>query len=137
MDDIAWTLEDDQGHKRGGTMRVDEGLTDVNGIEFEDPKTEKAFRTVPLPDLALDKLREHIESYVGWGDPRALLFAGRDGNPLRPNNWRPRVFDVAVKRAKLSPLTPHDLRHTAASLFTLLKPIPGCSLRSWGTATPA
>lgn len=117
LDDIVWTLEDDQGHKRGGTMRVDEGLTDVNGIEFEDPKTEKAFRTVPLPDLALDKLREHIESYVGWDDPRALLFAGRDGNPLRPNNWRPRVFDVAVKRAKLTPLTPHDLRHTAASLF--------------------
>lgn len=117
LNDIVWTLQDEQGHTRGGTIRVDESLTDVNGIQFENPKTERAFRTVPLPDIALDRLREHIDSYVGWDDLRALLFAGRDGQPLRPNNWRPRVFDVAVKRAKLSPLTPHDLRHTAASLF--------------------
>ncbi len=32
-------------------------------------------------------------------------------------NWRRRDFDVAVQQARLAPLTPHDLRHTAASLF--------------------
>jgi integrase len=31
-------------------------------------------------------------------------------------NWRRRVFDPALQRAGLGDLTPHELRHTAASL---------------------
>ncbi len=31
-------------------------------------------------------------------------------------NWRGRIFDPALKRAGLGDLTPHELRHTAASL---------------------
>ncbi|WP_392468921.1 tyrosine-type recombinase/integrase [Arsenicicoccus cauae] len=38
------------------------------------------------------------------------------GGPLRLNNWRRRVFDPALDWAGLTDLTPHDLRHTAASL---------------------
>jgi integrase len=109
LDDVDWTR---------GFIRVDEGLTDVGGhLEFENPKTERAFRTVPMADPALEKLRDHVESRLGWEDPRALLFLGRDGGFLRPNNWRRRHFDPAVERAGLTPLTPHDLRHTAASFF--------------------
>ncbi|WP_375804497.1 tyrosine-type recombinase/integrase [Arsenicicoccus cauae] len=37
------------------------------------------------------------------------------GGPLRLDNWRRRVFDPAVKRAGLVDVTPHDMRHTAAS----------------------
>jgi integrase len=32
------------------------------------------------------------------------------------SNFRHRFFDPAVRRAGLAPLTPHDLRDTAASL---------------------
>jgi integrase len=35
---------------------------------------------------------------------------------LRNSNFRHQVFDPAVHRAGLAPLTPHDLRDTAASL---------------------
>ena len=31
-------------------------------------------------------------------------------------NWRRRVFDPSLKSAALGELTPHELRHTAASL---------------------
>ena len=109
LGDVDWRL---------GTVRVDEALTDVGGrVEFEDPKTARAFRTVPVADLALDKLRDHIEGRVGWDDPRALLFTGPGGGPLRLANWRRRHFYPAVERAGLVRLTPHDLRHTAASFF--------------------
>lgn len=109
LDDVDWAR---------GSIRVDEGLTDVAGhLAFEDPKTARAFRTVPMADLALDKLRQHIELRVGWDDPRAPLFLGQAGGLLRPNNFRRRHFDPAVLLAGLAPLTPHDLRHTAASLF--------------------
>ncbi len=109
LDDIDWRL---------GTVRVDEAVTDVDGhLEFEDPKTERAFRTVPMADLALEKLRDHIEQRIGWEDPRALLFVGPGGQQLRVGNWRKRFFYPAVERAGLERLTPHDLRHTAASFF--------------------
>src|SRR4029453_19327580 len=38
------------------------------------------------------------------------------GEPIRLANWRQRVWDPAVVAAGLTGLTPHDLRHTAASL---------------------
>ena len=109
VDDIDWDR---------GTIRVDEGLTDVGGlVAFEDPKTERAFRTVPMADLALEHLHTHLDAHVEGGDVRALLFTSPGGGILRPTNWRSRFFNPAVKAARLEPLTPHDLRHTAASLF--------------------
>jgi integrase len=109
IDDVDWDR---------GTIRVDEGQTDVSGLgEFEDPKTVRAFRTVPMADLALEHLESHIDALVDADDQRALLFTSPEGGVLRPTNWRARFFNPAVKAAKLQPLTPHDLRHTAASLF--------------------
>ena len=45
------------------------------------------------------------------------MFPGPRGAPLRPNNWRKRDFGPAVERSGLAPLSPHDLRHTAASFL--------------------
>ena len=45
-----------------------------------------------------------------------LLFTSPNGTALRIGNWRRRVWDPAVAAACVAPLTPHDLRHTAASL---------------------
>ena len=110
INDIDW----DRGH-----IRVDEGRTDVDGlVKFEDPKTERAFRTVPMADLTLEHLRHHIGRLVDEDDQQALLFTSPEGGILRPTNWRARFFNPAVKATKLTPLTPHDLRHTAASLFS-------------------
>ncbi len=46
------------------------------------------------------------------------MFTTKRGLSLRANNWRLREFDAAVKQAGLDieGLTPHKLRHTAASL---------------------
>ncbi len=45
-----------------------------------------------------------------------LLFTSPTGEAIRLGNWRRRVWDPAVVAAGLVGLTPHDLRHTAASL---------------------
>ncbi|MEU5786132.1 tyrosine-type recombinase/integrase [Micromonospora purpureochromogenes] len=39
-----------------------------------------------------------------------------NGGPLRNTNFRSRVFAPAAASVGLAGLTPHDLRHTAASL---------------------
>ncbi|MDA0566858.1 tyrosine-type recombinase/integrase [Streptomonospora sp. S1-112] len=48
----------------------------------------------------------------------ALVFTTKRGAPLRLRNWRNREFAAAAKAAGLdgTGLTPHKLRHTAASL---------------------
>jgi integrase len=47
-----------------------------------------------------------------------LVFRSPDGSPLRPDNYRKRVFYPATRAAAIEP-TPrvHDMRHTAASLM--------------------
>jgi integrase len=44
------------------------------------------------------------------------VFTPPNGGPLRLGSWRTRVFDPACAAAGIVGLTPHDLRHTAASL---------------------
>jgi site-specific recombinase XerC len=44
------------------------------------------------------------------------LLTTATGTTLRLRNWRRVVFDRAVRAAGLTDVTPHDLRHTAASL---------------------
>ncbi len=46
----------------------------------------------------------------------AFVFLAPHGGVLRLRNWRRDVFDPAAKSAGLNRLSPHDLRHTAASL---------------------
>lgn len=109
VDDIDW---------RQCSIRVDEGVTEVSGhLAFEDPKTPRSFRTVAIADLAMEKLEGHLTRYGNLNDQRALLFEGPKGGVVRPNHWRKRAFRPAAAAAGLLPLTPHDLRHTTASLL--------------------
>ncbi|MEU3195062.1 tyrosine-type recombinase/integrase [Streptomyces sp. NPDC006992] len=50
--------------------------------------------------------------------PEELLFSAPQSGPLRARNFRQRIFAPAVTKAELGhlKLTPHKLRHTAASL---------------------
>ena len=67
---------------------------------------------MPVPEFVLDELSQQCKGKA----PADLVFAGRDGGYLpRPKSstgW----FQAAVKRAKVQKVTPHDLRHTCASL---------------------
>lgn len=46
----------------------------------------------------------------------AFAFPAPSGGVLRIGNFRARVFDPAARAVGLDGLTPHELRHTAASL---------------------
>jgi integrase len=107
----AAALRVDDVDELRGRLKVDETLVEINGHHsFGSPKSH-AVRTVALPGF----LRERLAPLLLGKAPRDLLFTSRNGQPLRNSNWR-RTFDKAVQRAGLPRLTPHDLRHTAASL---------------------
>jgi integrase len=93
-------------------VHVGANLVEVSGRLHQDtPKSHRA-RSVPVPRFLLAELRSHVDG----GRSDDLLFTTAAGTPLRNSNFRHHVFDPAVKRAGLHPLTPHDLRDTAASL---------------------
>jgi integrase len=69
-------------------------------------------RSVPVPAFVLDDL----SGQCAGKPPGELVFPGRNGGYLpRPKSaggW----FSAAVKRAGVQTITPHDLRHSCASL---------------------
>lgn len=93
-------------------IEIAEAVTEVRGrLTWGVPKNHQ-HRSVPIPRSLLDELAEHL---AGKG-PDDLVFVGGRGGVLRNLNWRRDVFDAAAASVGLPGLTPHELRHTAASL---------------------
>lgn len=93
-------------------LEVAESVTEVRGRTiFGSPKSHAA-RSVPIPRSLVNELSEHIARK----NPEDYVFSAPKRGVLRSGNFRRRVFDTAARSAGLSGLTPHDLRHTAASL---------------------
>ncbi|MCF2526756.1 tyrosine-type recombinase/integrase [Yinghuangia soli] len=85
-----------------------------NGELYEDTPKSWARRKVPLPRFLVERMRPRLATMKKTD----LLFTAPGGGSLRLHNFRPRVFDPAVKAAGLDELGvhPHVLKHTAASL---------------------
>jgi integrase len=91
---------------------IAEAVADVNGrAVFDTPKNHQR-RAVPLPRFLADELAE----YVAGKGPDDYVFAAEQGGVLHLRNFRRNCFDPAVRATALDSLTPHALRHTAASL---------------------
>jgi integrase len=98
-------------------LEVVRSLSEVRGeLVLSSPKNHER-RSVPIPQFVVEFLAAQSPE-----ESRAeLIFRGADGAPLRAGNFRNRVFNAAVLRCQATDtsfprVTPHDLRHTAASL---------------------
>jgi integrase len=93
-------------------LTVAETLVEVRGhLHTSTPKNHQA-REVPIPSFLVDLLAPLLADKA----KDDLVFTTWRGRPLRNLNFRRDVFDKAASDAGLSGTTPHDLRHTAASL---------------------
>ena len=99
------------------------------------PKTPSSVRTVPLADVTLERLAEHLAEFppaeveiMDWtgAQPRRrkarLVFSDEAGRPLRHNRlsdaWRAAVATTREADQDLPDrVTPHVLRHTYATLL--------------------
>ncbi|OPX17026.1 tyrosine-type recombinase/integrase [Gordonia sp. i37] len=83
------------------------------GVEHAVGRTKsRKTRSVPVPQFILDELSAQCRGK----DRDDLVFPGPSGRYLpRPKSTRG-WFSGAVKRAGVQTITPHDLRHTTASL---------------------
>jgi integrase len=97
------------------------------GLYVDEPKTARSRRTVHLPAPLVDVLRRHradqaeqrLAFGAGWGGRWAgldLVFTSSVGTPLDPDRTNREVQRLAAM-AGLGAWTPHELRHSAASLL--------------------
>ena len=97
-------------------VNVSRSVTEFNGLVWSTPKTWER-RSVPFPASLSDELAALM---VGKGRDDLVFTSGR-GEVLRVSNYRRGVFASAVEVCRkldnaFPIITPHDLRHTAASL---------------------
>ena len=93
-------------------LTVARSASEVAGRMMLDTPKGHRTRTVPLPRFLTDMLDADL---AGRG-PEAPAFPAPGGGLLRLGNFRRRSFNPAVRTLGLGGLTPHDLRHSAASL---------------------
>lgn len=88
-------------------------MTEINGglIVWGAPKSHES-RSVRVPRLLVDDLA----AVVAGMSRDDLVFTTASGAPLRNRNARRAWFDRAAMAIGEAGLTPHELRHTAASL---------------------
>ncbi|MDX1511743.1 MAG: site-specific integrase [Nitriliruptorales bacterium] len=97
-------------------VMIDENAVEVGGqLVWDDYTKNDRHHYARLPAFVCDLLGHHLEHRPNASD--TLVFAGIDGGPLRHNDWYRTLWQPAVRTAGLDGLTPHELRHTAASLL--------------------
>ena len=93
-------------------VRVRRSVTGVRGQGLvEGPTKNHSARTVPVPAF----LAPLIETEIGERGSDELLFPSRRGGYLSVGELR-WVFDPAATKVGVEGLTPHELRHSCASL---------------------
>jgi integrase len=109
-----------------GAITVQRTLVKTSeGYHFNEPKTGRSRRTVPIPPSVVEALRRHKSEQLqqrlklrsAWEQPD-LVFTNELGGFVERQNLLHRQFRKALKAAGLPvTLRLYDLRHTAATLL--------------------
>ncbi len=97
-------------------LRVDRALNDIKGAgpTLGPPKTDRALRTVAIPEAITLRLVVHIERFVDSVTSDALVFTSLRGGPLLNTYFAPQ-WSKARDAVGLAHVRFHDLRHLAGT----------------------
>jgi integrase len=88
------------------------------GISVKHPKTKSSLRTLPLPDVALNALKDHKAFSNG-----RLVFSTGKGTYFYPRNIL-RHFQNTLEKLEMPKIPFHNLRHSCASYHLALNTNP-------------
>ena len=93
-----------------GTIRIEKTISEISGkAVITTPKTADSRRTISLPEIVLNHLKE-IKKESGF------IFLSEAGTPVAPRNLL-RHFYKAIEKAGVPRIPFHSLRHTAATIL--------------------
>jgi integrase len=106
------------------TMRVRNQLQRIGGkLTLVPPKTDRGRRTLVMPEMIVERLREHEKHQVAeklWAGSKwresGLVFANRIGEPTQARRVIEQFHD-ALDQAGIRRVRFHDLRHSCATLL--------------------
>lgn len=106
-----------------GTMTVLQSRkVDPDGKMYMGATKVHSDRVLAMPQVVQEALRAHLASQGRerklapvWED-HGLVFANEIGRPVDPSNLR-RIVQRLCVRAEIKPISPYELRHTAATLL--------------------
>ncbi|MCW2756253.1 MAG: hypothetical protein JWQ32_3664 [Marmoricola sp.] len=97
------------------TIRVDRQLgrtSRSDAISFGPPKTESSTRTIPVAQVVLEAIRDHVDTY--GHHESGVIFTTESGSPLTTSTlhaaWQQAARHIGTDA------TPHSLRHYFASV---------------------
>jgi integrase len=108
-----------------GTLRVRDQLQRIDHkLVLVPPKTAKSRRTLVMPALIVESLREHEKRQVAekvwagsrWEESGRLVFANRTGGPTQARHVIEQFHGV-LEKAGMRHIRFHDLRHSCATLL--------------------
>jgi integrase len=99
-----------------GTIRIENNAVQVLGRPIEGPpKTNAGRRSMTLPPSIIDDLGDHLDHQPGC----KYVFGPSGERPLLADDWRTHPWRRAALATEVSPLRPHDLKHTGVALLAL------------------
>jgi integrase len=99
-------------------IHVERVWDDAEG-EVQGAKTDAGTRTVPIFAPLAEVLGPHLLRTGRRGKPDALCFGRDDQHPFEPPSVRRRARE-AWQQAQLEPITAHECRHSACSIWIAL-----------------
>lgn len=109
----------------GGRLSVRQAYQRIGGEgRFVEPKSATSRRTLPLPLVVAEALKEHRKAQLverlaagaNWREDLDLVFAGPTGLPMNPSSTTRKLHRM-LKELGLPDLPMHGLRHSAASVL--------------------
>jgi len=108
---------------KAGIIHVNQsaGTVHKRGIVMSEPKTAQSRRSIGLPPMVVEALKDHREDQARYHDfdgfvDQNLVFCTKRGTPFGSRNILT-YFHAALKQAGLPKVSLHSLRHLHATLL--------------------